>query len=138
MEISLENIPDTQQKFIFDLIQDVCFELAKKEQFREIDLQGVSLDILCDSSRVEACCKLKFQTKNQFIVYLSPTSLRNLKEVVAHELCHVFQVLSGSLVLCDKSVFWHRQEYFVAEIKHRKRPWEKEAMMFAYKYKTHK
>ncbi len=98
-------------------------------------IEKLRLSII-DVSDEEASCISHRTDPYRFLIKLSSNSLLNLREVLAHEMCHVAQMLSGKLQPDGDDVVWDGKKYVLSEIKSSKRPWEQEAMLFAYNFKT--
>ncbi|EKO3618388.1 hypothetical protein M3893_002716 [Vibrio metschnikovii] len=100
-----------------------------------VNLESVELLIylVCDS---EPMCQRHESNHNRFAIVLTKESIGNLKEVLAHEMCHVAQMVSGRLNIDNDNAIWEGHFYQLSTIRHCKRKWEQEAKLFAWRYKT--
>ncbi|EHK9186190.1 hypothetical protein VXI04_004326 [Vibrio vulnificus] len=100
------------------------------------EISDLQVIVCFDSAITDACCVRHNTESNKFLIKLSKRSFQMLGNVLAHELCHVIQMLNGSLVPIlegDGVAIWKGERFELSKIKHNKRPWEMEAKSFAYK-----
>lgn len=66
-------------------------------------------------------------TKNTYRIFIKK-GLDNYKSVLIHELIHIYQMEKGRLKYDSEGfVYWLGKKYNPNKIRHKKRPWEKDA-----------
>ncbi|MGY5842316.1 hypothetical protein ACXHQK_22520 [Vibrio chemaguriensis] len=132
MQVEVNESILCHRPLIVTVLDEVANKLKSNQQFKVVNLSEIRLLVSLDENRNKPCCKPHSTDKRLFKILLSKNSMPHLKEILAHELCHVFQMVSGSLVIDGENIIWKGSLYRPAEIKHNKRPWEQEAMLLSY------
>lgn len=98
-------------------------------------LESINL-LFIDSTAAEvgSSCTQNIYDPSSFLIKISFESGHDIVEIIAHELCHVLQHISGKMSSIGDSkeiIKWEGREFNINNIEHSQRPWEIEAMMNA-------
>ncbi|TAN71252.1 MAG: hypothetical protein EPN17_02065 [Methylobacter sp.] len=144
IEFDLGKINPDSKKFDDQLLREDIknaigiYATKLPEIYRGLDsdvLDNVTIHIVDasnpDDYRQEAFTKKRKLDNSEFIIAISqfngPTDIR---ELLAHELCHIAQFLTGMIddSVGNDSVIWEGERFVLSSIPHQKRPWEKDAI----------
>lgn len=111
MQVEVNECIICHRPLIVTLLDDLTNKLQSNQQFKVVNLSDTRLSVSLDENRNKACCKPYSTDKRLFKILLSKNSMPHLKEVLAHELCPVFQMVSGSSVIDGENIIWKGSLY---------------------------